>query len=89
MHYSECTEIRVRDCSAWELELPTGPKKVILFAAGATFKEVLEYAKVHFERFNLSQITVGEMTFILQGSDQMYKADSRRFDQDGNSVPLH
>lgn len=88
INYNDCTAIRPRNCSAWELELPDGTRKVVLFAADAPFEDVHQYCTVHHKKFKLSQITVGEMTFDLKGSDQIYKSDSRAFDEEMNMAPL-
>ena len=81
MKYQDSKEFHRRDCSAWMCKLPDNTKKLLLFAAGATFEEVHQYCCVHHKVFSLSQITVGEFTVSYGKGDSSYSADSREYDQ--------
>lgn len=86
MKYEDCTPIRDRPCSAWQIDLPNGIRKCALFKAGATFDEVHQYCLVHHGEFELSQLTCGEFTMSFGPGDSTYKADSRAFDHNRETV---
>jgi len=53
-----------------------------------SFDEVHSYCVTDYAKFSLSQVTVGEFTASLEGSDMIYKCDSRSYDQDLNHVSI-
>jgi hypothetical protein len=90
MKYEDCSPFQVRNCSVWKLELADGRHKLVIFAPGAPFEEVHQYCKVHYQgqKFQLGQITCGEVTIAMGKGDTFYQSDGRYFDQDGNMCPL-
>lgn len=82
LYYADGQEIRVRERGVWALELPEGKRKILVMSPDMSFLEVHQYCQLYFKEFELSQFDVGEVSYFLEKGDQIYRSDSRAYNQD-------